>query len=58
MVGLAVISYIGDPFFTFDNFLPVGPIGLIRFPYDTVVVAVFSLLIFGWAYKSSVNRVA
>jgi amino acid transporter len=58
LVGLAVISYIGDPFFTFDNFLPVGPIGLIHYPYDTIVVAVFSLLIFGWAYKSSVKTLA
>jgi len=58
LVGLAVISYVGDPFFTFDNFLPIGPMGLIHYPYDTIVVAVFSLVIFGWAYKSSVNRVA
>ena len=56
LVGLAVISYIGDPFFTFDNFLPVGPLGLIHYPYDTIVVAIFSLLIFGWAYKASVNN--
>jgi len=58
LIGLAVISYIGDPFFTFDNFLPIGPMGLIHYPYDTIVVAVFSLVIFGWAYKSSVNGVA
>jgi amino acid transporter len=58
LVGLAVISYIGDPFFTFDNFLPIGPSGLIHYPYDLIVVAIFSLIIFGWAYKSSVNRVA
>jgi len=32
--------------------------GLIHYPYDTIVVAVFSLIIFGWAYKSSVKRVA
>jgi len=56
LVGLAVISYIGDPFFTFDNFLPIGPIGLIHYPYDTIVVTIFSLIIFGWAYKSSVRR--
>jgi len=55
LVGLAVISYIGDPFFTFDNFLPVGPQGLIHYPYDTIVVAGFSLIIFGWAYKSSIK---
>ena len=58
LAGLAVLSYIGDPFFTFDNFLPVGPIGLLRYPYDGIAVAVFSLLIFGWAYKSSVRRAA
>jgi len=55
LVGLAVISYIGDPFFTFDNFLPVGPQGFIHYPYDTILVAIFSLLIFIWAYNSSVR---
>jgi amino acid transporter len=58
LIGLAVLSYIGDPFFTFDNFLPIGPIGLMHYPYDTIVVGVFSLIIFGWAYKSSVSKVA
>ena len=57
LIGLAVLSYIGDPFFTFDNFLPIGPIGLMHYPYDTIVVAIFSLIIFGWAYKSSVSKV-
>ncbi len=56
LIGLAVLSYMGDPFFTFDNFLPIGPIGLIHYPYDTIVVAIFSIIIFGWAYKSSVKR--
>jgi amino acid transporter len=58
LVGLAVLSYIGDPFFTFDNFLPIGPIGLMHYPYDTIAVIIFSLIIFGWAYKSSVRRAA
>jgi len=58
LVGLAILSYIGDPFFTFDNFLPIGPIGLLRYPYDGIAVTVFSLLIFGWAYKSSLKKVA
>ena len=57
IVGLAVISYIGDPFFTYQNFLPVGPQGLILYPYDTILVAIFSLIIFTWAYKSSVRSV-
>jgi amino acid transporter len=55
LAGLAVISFIGDPFFTFDNFLPVGPQGFVHYPYDTILVAVFSLIIFTWAYKSSVR---
>ena len=57
LVGLAILSYIGDPFFTFDNFLPIGPIGLLHYPYDGIAVTVFSLLIFLWAYKSSLKRV-
>jgi amino acid transporter len=55
LIGLVVISYIGDPFFTYENFLPIGPQGLILFPYDSIVLAIFALLMFMWAYKSALK---
>jgi len=58
LIGLVVISYVGDPFFTYQNFLPVGPMGLILFPYDVIVLAIFALLMFVWAYKSAVKTKA
>jgi amino acid transporter len=54
LIGLIVISFIGDPFFTYQNFLPIGPMGLVLFPYDLVLLTVFGLVIFLWAYKSAV----
>jgi amino acid transporter len=56
IVGLAVISLLGDPNFTYQNFLPIGPMGIIPIPYDSFVLAAFALAIFAWAYKSNTNQ--
>jgi len=53
---LGIPLFIRDPFFTYQNFLPIGPKGLVSFPYDLVLLAVFGLAIFLWAYKSTVLR--
>ncbi len=49
LVGIMILSYIGDPNFVFQNFLPIGPLGILTLPYDVVVVAVFAAVIFVWA---------
>ncbi len=54
--GLVVISLLGDTNFVLDNFLPVGPQGIITLPYDAVIVSVFALVIFVWAYYSNTNK--
>lgn len=53
IVGLAVISLLGDANFTYENFLPVGPMGILTTPYDLLVLVVFSLAIFAWAYRAN-----
>jgi basic amino acid/polyamine antiporter, APA family len=53
IVGLAVISLLGDTNFIYQNFLPIGPMGIIPIPYDLVVLVLFGLGIFAWAYKAN-----
>jgi amino acid transporter len=56
IVGLVVISLLGDTNFVYQNFLPIGPMGIIPIPYDFFVLAVFALLIFIWAYKANTTK--
>jgi len=53
MVGLVVISLLGDTNFVYQNFLPFGPMGIIPMPYDFIVLTVFAIAIFAWAYKAN-----
>lgn len=60
--GLGVISYLGDQFFIYDNFLTspsypitIQPMGIINTPYDLVVLIVFGLAMFVWGYLSGVR---
>ena len=62
--GLGLISYLGDQFFIYDNFLQpsqgypitVQPIGIITTPYDLVVLVAFALAMFFWGFYSAVPR--
>ncbi len=59
VIGLALISFVGDTNFITSGVLPIpGPLGYVPMPYDLVVVAIFSSLIFFWAYRCNVGRVA
>ena len=51
LIGIIVISLIGDTNFIYENFLPIGPTGWLTSPYDLIVLTVFSLIIFYWAYR-------
>jgi basic amino acid/polyamine antiporter, APA family len=63
--GIGVISYLGDQFFIFDNFLTTGPpnnypitvqpIGLLNMPWDIVVLVAFGLLMYWWGYRSALR---
>jgi len=63
--GIAVISYLGDQFFIFDNFLTTGPpnnypitvqpMGLLNLPWDIVVLVGFGLVMFWWGYRSALR---
>jgi basic amino acid/polyamine antiporter, APA family len=53
LIGIVVISYLGNPFFIYDNFLSVQPIGLFGTPEDLVILIVFGLAMYAWAYYSA-----
>ncbi len=55
VAGLVVISLLGDTYFVLDNFLPIGPQGIISTPYDAILVIVFSIGIFIWAYYANIG---
>lgn len=55
LAGIIIMSYIGDPTFIYQNFLPIEPLGLLVMPYDLLVLTVFSLAIFAWAYKTNIE---
>ena len=57
LVFIIVMSFIGDTNFIYENFLPIGPLGLIPMPYDMVVVTAFAILIFAWAYKVNTKEI-
>jgi basic amino acid/polyamine antiporter, APA family len=62
--GLGFISYLGDQFFIYDNFLQpsqgypitIQPMGVIDTPYDLVVLVAFALAMFAWGYFSALPR--
>lgn len=49
LLGLAALSLLGDQTFTYNNFLPVSPLDILRTPLDIAAVAAFSAVIFAWA---------
>ncbi len=53
LVGIAIVSYLGDPSLMFNNFLPINPLGYLRLPKDLIVLSIFSILIYIWAYNSN-----
>ena len=52
LVGLTLISLLGDPMFVYENFLPISPLGIFPTPYDAIVIAIFTTIVFVWAYKA------
>jgi len=50
IIGVIIISYLGDTNFVFANFLPVSPLGIIPMPWDMVALAVFAVMMYTSAY--------
>ena len=60
--GIAVISYLGNPFFVYENFLApptwpvtIQPMGVINTPWDLVVLVLFGIAMFVWGDRSALR---
>jgi amino acid transporter len=58
IIGVMLVSYLGDPNFVFSNFLPVSPLGIITMPWDIVVLAAFAVVIYASAYFANTKTQA
>ncbi len=51
LAGVLIVSMLGDSHFTSSNFTSFEPLGLLPMPWDLVVLAIFGISIFEWAYR-------
>lgn len=56
VVGIVIFSFLGNTNYVVDNFLPIGPQGIIPSPLDELLVTIFALVIFVWGYYSNAGR--
>jgi len=56
ILGIILVSYLGDTNFVFANFLPISPLGIITMPYDIAVLATFAVVIYVWAYVANTKQ--
>lgn len=62
LAGLGLISYLGDQFFIYENFLTpptypitIQPTGYITTPFDIIVLVAFAIAMFLWGYFSALR---
>jgi basic amino acid/polyamine antiporter, APA family len=56
LIGIILISFLGDTNFIYENFLPIGPQGIIVMPYDIIILVIFAIIIYAWAYVSNSTK--
>jgi basic amino acid/polyamine antiporter, APA family len=57
MIGITLFSYIGDPEISFNNFLGHQAHGLIKWPYDLLLISIFAIMIYFWAYFVNIKNI-
>ena len=53
LIGVVVMSILGDVHFSFNNFTRWKPLGIFPMPYDLVVLGIFAIGIYMWAYLAN-----
>jgi basic amino acid/polyamine antiporter, APA family len=56
IIGIIIVSFLGDTNYIYDNFLPIGPQGIIVMPYDIILLIIFAIIIYAWAYVSNSTK--
>jgi len=55
VASVPLLSLLGDKTFTYSNFLPVEPLGLIPTPWDAAVLLAVATAFYAWGYYSAVG---
>ncbi len=58
LIGLTLISLLGDAMFEYNNFLPISPLNIFTTPIDVVVIIIFGIAIFTWAIKTQKSKMS
>lgn len=56
LLGIILVSLLGDPSISFNNFTPINPMGYLKMPYDLLILSIFSVFIFIWGYKVNIKE--
>jgi hypothetical protein len=56
LLGLTILSLVGDETFTYNNFLPISPLNIFKTPLDILAVSIFATAIYMWALRDSIKR--
>jgi APA family basic amino acid/polyamine antiporter len=56
LLGLTVLSLVGDETFTYNNFLPISPLNIFKTPLDILAVSIFATAIYMWALRNGIKR--
>jgi amino acid transporter len=57
LLGILLVSILGDSHFVTNNFTPWSPLGILTMPYDLIVLALFSIAIYFWAYFENTKAI-
>jgi hypothetical protein len=55
LFSIMIVSLIGDKEFSYNNFLPIEPLGYLMFPIDLVVLTILAIVMYYWIYKANIN---
>jgi basic amino acid/polyamine antiporter, APA family len=55
LLGISFISYLAHPDLCFNNFINIQPLGILHMPYDLLVLTLFAIMIYLWAYFSNIR---
>jgi amino acid transporter len=57
LLGILLVTILGDAHFEKDNFTHFHPLGVLSMPYDLLLLALFSIGIFFWAYFENIKPI-
>jgi len=56
LLGIVIVSILGDTHFEIDNFTPWKPLGILLMPYDLIILALFAIGMYFWVYRLNIKK--